>query len=157
VGLEGAGVVKRRTRGVGFTTRVRKFKGRTPTFEHFIGHQYFLDLYYNLKPLDLDFKVTIGKFLARDWGARFEIGRHYPSGFHFNVWYSWTSANDQVNGSRYRNKGIAFTIPLDLFLTKSSRTFIPYALSVWLRDTAARAATGKRLYSTLHEERSSAN
>lgn len=44
-------------------------------------------------------------------------------------------------------------IPFDFFLKKSSRTYIPYALSVWLRDTGARAATGKRLYKTLHDER----
>jgi len=60
-----------------------------------------------------------------------------------------------VNWSRYRDKGIAFVIPLDFFLKKSSRTFVPYALSVWLRDTGARASTGKRLYPTLHEERES--
>ena len=155
IGFEGAGVLKRKYHGLGFTTEVRKFHKRTPEYEHFIGYQYFLDLYYDLKPLQLDFKVSIGKFLARDVGARFEVGRYFSSGFHFNVWYSWTNAHDIVNGSRYRDKGVAFAIPLDFFLTKSSRTFIPYALSVWLRDTGARAATGKRLYPTINEERES--
>ena len=155
VGLEGAGVLKRKYHGLGFTTEARKFNRYTPEYEHFIGYQYFLDLYYNLKSLKLDFKVSIGKFLARDVGARFEVGRTFSSGFHFNVWYSWTNAHDIVNGTRYRDKGVSFVIPLDLFLTKSSRTFIPYALSVWLRDTGARVATGRRLYPTIHEERTS--
>ncbi|MGE0832183.1 MAG: YjbH domain-containing protein [Simkaniaceae bacterium] len=157
IGLESAGVLKRKYHGLGFTTKVRKFKGYTPEYEHFIGYQYFLDLYYTLKPLKLEFKVSLGKFLARDVGARFEIGRYFSSGFHFNVWYSWTNAHDIVNGARYRDKGVSFAIPLDFFLTKSSRTFIPYALSVWLRDTGARAATGKRLYTTIQEERESVN
>ncbi len=155
IGLEAAGVLKRKYHGLGFTTEVRKFKRFTPEFVHFIGYQYFLDLYYDFKPLQLDFKVSIGKFLARDVGARFELGRYYPSGLRFSVWYDWTNAHDNVNGSRYRNKGIAFVIPLDMFLTKSSRTMIGYALSVWLRDTGARADTGKRLLPTLNEERES--
>lgn len=153
IGIEAAGVLKRKTHGVGFTTKIRKFDGFDPEFVHFIGYQYFLDFYYDIRPLQLDFKVSVGKFLARDIGARFELGRYFSSGFRFSVWYSMTNAHDIVNGSRYRDKGIAFMIPFDFFLKKSSRTFIPYALSVWLRDTGARAATGKRLYPTLQRER----
>ncbi|MCB1107795.1 MAG: YjbH domain-containing protein [Chlamydiia bacterium] len=155
VGIEGAAVLKRKYHGIGFTTKIRKFNGFTPEFVDFIGFQYFLDLYYDIKPLQIDFKATIGKFLARDVGVRFELGRYFPSGFRFAVWYAMTNAYDSVNGSRYRDKGISFVLPLDFFLTKSSRTLIPYALSVWLRDTGARASTGKRLYPTLHEERES--
>ncbi|QVL57823.1 MAG: YjbH domain-containing protein [Simkaniaceae bacterium] len=153
IGVEAAGVLKRKYHGFGFTTKIRKFNGFDPKFVHFIGYQYFLDFYYEIKPLQLDFKVSLGKFLARDVGARFELGRYFSSGFRFSVWYSLTSAHDTVNGSRYRDKGVSFMIPFDFFLKKSSRTYIPYALSVWLRDTGARAATGKRLYKTLHDER----
>lgn len=155
VGFEAAGVLKRNVHGIGFTTKIRKFNGFIPEFVHFIGYQYFLDLYYDIKVLNVDVKVSIGKFLARDVGARFEVGRYFPSGFRFAVWYAMTNAVDIVNGSRYRDKGIAFVLPLDFFLTKSSRTYIPYTLSVWLRDTGARAATGKRLYPTLQDERES--
>ncbi len=155
IGVEAAGVLKRNYHGLGFTTKIRKFDGFEPKFVHFIGYQYFLDLYYDIKPLQIDVKVSLGKFLARDVGARFEVGRYFPSGFRFSVWYSLTSAHDIVNGSRYRDKGVSFMIPFDFFLKKSSRTYIPYALSVWLRDTGARAATGKRLYRTLQEERES--
>ena len=155
IGVEAAGVLKRNYHGLGFTTKIRKFNGFNPEFVHFIGFQYFLDLHYDIKPLQIDLKVSVGKFLARDVGARFELGRYFPSGFRFSVWYAMTNAYDVVNWSRYRDKGIAFVIPLDFFLKKSSRTFVPYALSVWLRDTGARAATGKRLYPTLHKERES--
>lgn len=153
IGLEAAGVLKRKYHGLGFTTEVRKFDGFQPEKVHYIGYQYFLDLYYDFRPLQLDFKVSIGKFLARDVGARFEVGRYFASGFRFSVWYTWTNAHDIVNGERYRDKGVAFVIPFDFFLKKSSRTMIGNVLSVWLRDTGARAATGKRLYPTLHDER----
>ncbi len=154
IGFEGAGVLKRNYRGLGFTTQVRQFEGFKPKYIHFIGYQYFLDLYYDWKPMQVDFKVSIGKFLARDYGAQFDIGRYFKSGFRFSVWYDWTSATDIVNGSRYRNKGIAFVIPLDMFLTKSSRSNLGYAVAVSLRDAGARAATGKRLYPTLFDSRS---
>ncbi|WP_194848228.1 YjbH domain-containing protein [Candidatus Neptunochlamydia vexilliferae] len=153
VGFAGAGVLKRKFYGLGFTTKIRKFDGFTPEFVHFIGYQYFLDLYYNVKPLYIDLKASIGKFLARDVGARFEVSRWFSSGFRFGVWYTLMNAHDTVNGSRYRDKGIAFEIPLDFFMKKSSRTMVPYALSVWLRDQGVRALTGKRLYPTLREER----
>ncbi len=44
-------------------------------------------------------------------------------------------------------------MPLDLFLNKTSRSRITYAMSAWLRDCGARAATGKQLYPTLFWER----
>ena len=153
VGFEAAGVLKRNYHGLGFTTEVKKFDGFKSKKVHYIGYQFFLDLYYDYRPLQLDFKVSVGKFLARDVGARFEIGRYFPSGLRFSVWYTLTNAHDIVNNERYRDKGIAFVIPFDFFLKKSSRTMVPYAMSVWLRDSGARSATGKRLYPTLHDER----
>ncbi|MBI3211844.1 MAG: YjbH domain-containing protein, partial [Simkania negevensis] len=153
VGVEGACVLKRKYHGLGFTTKVKKYKETTPTHVHFIGYQYFLDLYYDIKPLQVGLKVSVGQFLARDKGARFEATRYFPSGMRFTLWYTLTSAHDIVNGSRYHEKGVAFFIPLDFFLKKSSRSMIAYALSVWLRDSGAKARTGKELYPTLHSER----
>ena len=153
IGLEGAIVMKRKPHGLGFTNKIRKFEGLRAVEVNFIGVEYFLDLYHDIRALNLDVKVSMGQFLARDKGAGFELVRYFPSGCRFGVWYTLTNAVDIVNGSRYRDKGFSLEIPLDLFLTKSSRTLLPYSLSVWLRDTGARSRTGKRLYPTLHGER----
>ena len=153
IGVEAACVLKRKYHGIGFTDKIRKFSGHTPKYVHFIGYQYFLNLYYDFTPLHIDCKVSIGKFLAHDKEARFEVSRYFPSGVRFSIWYTLTSAHDIVNGSRYRDKGFAFVIPLDIFLKKSSRSMVVYALAVWLRDSGASAATGKPLYTTLHDER----
>lgn len=153
IGLEGATVLKRNYSGLGFQHKIRKLNGFTPEYVPFVGYQYFLDLYYDFKPLQMDFKVSIGKFLARDKGARFEVTRYYPSGMRFSLWYTLTNANDFVNRQKYHDKGIAFQMPLDIFLKKSSRSMIGYAMSSWLRDIGARAATGIPLYSTVHWER----
>ena len=153
IGLEGAGVLKRKTGGLGFVTRVRKLNGFTPTYVHFIGYQYFLDLYYRFKPANLDFSVKIGSFLARDKGARFDVSRTYPSGMRLGLWYTLTNADDFVNGHRYHDTGVSIFLPLDIFLTKSSRSFFGYAMSFWLRDSGAFALTGKQLYPTINNER----
>lgn len=153
IGFQAANVFKRRYQGLGFTDKVRKYCGCNPTRVHFIGQQYFVDLYYNFDPLKLDFKVTMGQFLAKDWGARFEVGRTFVSGLRFSVWATFTNGRDRVNCKRYYDKGFAFCMPLDWFLKQSSRTFIGNSISAWLRDVGAQAATGKTLYMTVSEER----
>jgi len=153
-GVEAAGVLKRNYHGIGFTTKTRKFNQENILKEvPFIGYQYFFDLYYEYRPWNLDFKVMVGQFLARDKGARFELSRYYPSGMRFSIWYTLTNGKDIVNGKIYHDKGIAFLIPLDFFLKKSSRAMLGYAMSAWLRDVGATAATGKKLYHTVQTER----
>jgi hypothetical protein len=151
--VEGATVWKRRYRGVQFTRKVRKFDGRVPHYVHFTGVQYFLDIYYEYKPLDLDFKVSIGQFLAKDKGARFEVERTFASGLKVGLWYTITNGHDHVNGHVYHYKGFAFYLPFDMFLKSSSLNYIGYAMSAWLRDVGASAFTGKRLYTTLYDSR----
>lgn len=153
IGFEGAGLLKRDYTGIGFTGKIRKLNGMAPHYFHFIGYQYFLDLYYTFKPLDLDFKIKAGSFLARDKGARFEVSKWFPSGFRFTLWYTLTNGHDKVNGRTYYDKGFGLSFPLDFFLSQSSRNYINYAMSAWLRDVGAVAETGKELYMTLREER----
>jgi hypothetical protein len=153
VGFEGAGFLKRDYTGIGFTGSIRKLNGTSPHYFHFLGFQYFLDLYYTFKPLALDFKIKAGCFLARDKGARFEVSKWFPSGFRFMLWYTLTNGHDKVNGRTYYDKGFGLSFPLDFFLSQSSRNYINEAMSAWLRDVGASAETGKELYMTLREER----
>lgn len=153
IGIEGAVVWKRDYEGLGFQRKIRKLNGFTPEYVDFIGTQYFLDLYYDVKPIDISAQVKVGQFLAKDKGARFQLTKYYPSGLQFSVWYTLTTAKDIVNGHRYYDRGIAFVIPFDVFLPKSSRTFVGYAISDWLRDVGATSSTGKPLYPTINSNR----
>lgn len=153
IGFQTASLLKRGYYGVGFQRKIRKLTSDGPRYFPYIGFQYFVDVYYQYKPLSLDFKVSAGQFLARDKGIRIEGGRTFPSALRVGLWYTLTNAEDKVNGSRYYDKGFSITMPLDLFLNKSSRTRIGYAMSAWLRDCGAIAATGKQLYPTLYWER----
>jgi hypothetical protein len=153
IGVEAATVWKRKYYGLGFQHKIRKMTSQGDVFSSYIGVQYFFDIYYEYKPFNLDFKISAGQFLARDKGARFEAGRTFLSGLRVGLWYTVTNAEDQVHARRYYDKGFSITMPLDLFLNKTSRTRIGYSMSAWLRDCGAQAATGKQLYPTLYWER----
>ena len=153
VGLEFAAVMKRDYHGVKFSRTVREYRDGELRNIPFVGIQYFLDLYYDFKPLNMDLLITAGQFLAKDKGARFEVGRYFKSGLRFALWYTLTNGHDHVNGSTYHDKGFVFSMPLDMFLKQSSRTYLNYAMSAWLRDVGARAGTGKSLYWTLEKDR----
>lgn len=154
IGADAAIVWKRQYNGLGFTSKVTRFNSnREELKEHFTGTQAFVNLIYNFEPLDLLFRIKGGQFLAKDWGARFEVTRYFKSGARFSLWVTATNGNDKVNGRTYFDKGFAFDIPFDIFLKKSSRTFLNYSMSAWLRDVGAIADTGKPLFPILYEER----
>lgn len=153
IGFSTATLLKRSYYGIGFQHKIRKLTSQGPIYLPYTGFQYFVDFYYQYKPYNLDFKISAGQFLARDKGIRIEGGRTFLSGLRVGLWYTLTNANDVINGSRYYDKGFSITLPLDVFLRKSSRTRIGYAMSAWLRDCGAIAATGKQLYPTLYWER----
>ena len=153
IGAEFAAVLKRRYHGVKFRRTTYQLRGNRYVEVPFIGIQYFLDYYYDFKPLNMDLLLTAGQFLAKDKGVRIDIGRYFKSGMRFSLWCTFTNGHDKVNGHTYFDKGFAFLIPLDMFLKQSSRNYMGYAMAAWLRDVGARAETGKKLYWTLEEER----
>ncbi len=153
VGAEFAAVPKRHYHGMNFRGSTFQLRGDQYVKVPFIGIQYFLDFYYDYKPLNMDLLLSVGQFLAKDKGARIAVGRYFKSGMRFSLWCTFTNGHDRVNGHTYFDKGFCFMIPLDIFLKKSSRNFVGYAMAAWLRDVGARAETGKKLYWTLEEER----
>jgi hypothetical protein len=153
VGLEMAYLKKRTYDGFGFTNTMRKCDGFIPTYVHFNGYQYFADFYYTSSALDLDFKIKVGKFLAHDFGARYEINKYFSSGLEVYLWYTRTNGHDVVNRQIYYDKGVGFSLPLDFFLTKSCYRRFGYGMSAWLRDVGAIASTGVPLYRTIGYER----
>ncbi|MBX9745118.1 MAG: YjbH domain-containing protein [Chlamydiales bacterium] len=153
IGMSGAIVKKRTVTGIGLTDKARKLHGFVAHYVKFLGTQAFLNLYYDWKCTGLLFKVSAGKFLANDYGVRTEISRYFPSGLRLGFWYTYTNAHDVINGQTYHDKGIFFSVPLDIFYTKTSRTRWGYGMSAWLRDVGASAYSGTELYEMIAQER----
>jgi hypothetical protein len=153
IGIEGAVVKKRQHTGLGFTNKIRKLDGFRPTYRKFLGSQYFLNLYYDLKCASLAFKISGGKFLANDYGVRYEITKYFPSGLEITLWYTQTNGHDRINGQTYYDKGVAFSLPLDIFYTHSQRNRWGYGMSAWLRDVGVKAYTGSDIYNMIQADR----
>lgn len=152
-GLEAACVKRRHVRKFGFSNTIRKLDGFTPTWVNFLGTQYFADFYYNWDEARMDFKVSAGKFLANDWGVRYEASRTFESGLRLSLWYTRTNGHDMVNGQVYYDKGFSISMPIDIFYTCSCRNRWRYGMSAWLRDVGYRGPTGNRLYETVRDQR----
>lgn len=153
VGMDVALLKKRAPHGVDFTSYARKLHGFKPHWVKFLGSQYFLNLYYDWRCTNLDFKVSVGKFLANDFGVRTQVSRYFPSGLRVGFWYTYTNAHDVINHSTYHDKGVFFSVPLDIFYTHTSRSRWGYGMSAWLRDVGVTAATGSHLYDLINQER----
>lgn len=154
VGIEGAIFKKRTSSGLGFTSKIRKYKGFFLTHKSFpYGSQYFLNLYYDWQYGKLEFKVSAGKFLANDYGVRYEVSRYFASGMRISIWYTYTNGHDKINGQTYYDKGVYFSMPFDIFYTYSERSRWGYGMSAWLRDVGVQACTGWDLYNMIRDHR----
>jgi len=153
IGMDFALLKKRAPHGVDFTSHVRKLHGFKPHWIRFLGSQYFLNLYYDWRRTALEFKVSVGKFLADDFGFRTEVCRYFRSGLQLGFWYTYTNGNDIINHAVYHDKGVFFSVPLDIFYTRTSRSRWGYGMSAWLRDVGVTASTGGRLYELINRER----
>ncbi len=152
-GIEGAVLKKRNHTGFGFTDKIRKFHGFIPTYRKFLGSQYFANLYYDCREINMEFRIKAGQFLARDLGVRYEISKYFESGMRLTGWYTMTNGRDKINNETYYDKGFMITLPLDIFYTCSSRRQWRYGMSAWLRDVGFYSTTGGELYYLINDQR----
>ena len=153
IGMDFALLKKRAPHGVDFTSYARILHGFKPHWVKFLGSQYFLNLYYDWRCKGLEFKTSIGKFLADDIGFRTEVSRYFPNGLRMGIWYTYTNAKDIINHSIYHDKGVFISVPLDVFYTRTSRSRWVYGMSAWLRDVGVTASAGGSLYNLINQER----
>jgi hypothetical protein len=95
--------------------------------------------------------VRVGRFLAGDEGARFELKRRFESGIEVGFWYTRTNAQDITSpgspDNPYYDKGVFINIPLGPLLTKDSQTIAGLSLSPWTRDAGQMVVSPGDLYS----------
>ncbi|SCA62515.1 Uncharacterized protein SCG7109_AB_00120 [Chlamydiales bacterium SCGC AG-110-M15] len=157
LGLEAAVLKKREFNGLKFSNRVRRLVdvgvgNYQPTYHHLTAYQLLADVYFDL-PMNIDARFRFGQFLAKDQGVKMEFSRSFSSGLRLHTWYSITDAVDLINGERYFDYGIGFSLPLDLYYTYNSRDRWGYKVAPWLRDIGATSSTGRSLYGMIKEER----
>src|SRR5256885_6048679 len=93
-------------------------------------------MHYRL-PYQSTFTVRAGRFLARDYGARFEIKRRFRIGMELGAWYTVTNVVDTGIGNErnYRDKGVFVSIPFEALLPADTQLTTRFSIAPWTRDT----------------------
>jgi hypothetical protein len=73
----------------------------------------FGSVYWATPFYDFDAAAHVGRFLARDWGASFELRRTFDNGWQIGVWATFTDVPFDEFGEGSFDKGFFFKIPLD--------------------------------------------
>lgn len=113
-------------------------------------------LHYRL-PYDLTATARVGRFLARDEGARIEFKRRLRSGVEFGAWYTVTNGKDitmpGTPTNPYHDKGVFLSVPLNIMLPADSQTTAGFGLSPWTRDVGQMVASPGDLYDMVEQPR----
>ncbi|SFH35260.1 YjbH domain-containing protein [Modicisalibacter xianhensis] len=99
---------------------------------------------------DILAQVSVGRYLAGDIGATFDVSREFENGARIGAWATLTDAGDDYGEGSF-DKGIYITLPLDAFFTTSSRAYTSVAWKPLTRDGGARLARQYSLYGLTHE------
>ncbi len=107
-------------------------------------------MHYRIPSLGVTLTTRLGRFLARDEGARFEFKRRFRSGVEAGAWYTVTNKKDITEpGSPddpYYDKGIFISIPLSSMLTRDTQQRANLSLAPWTRDVGQMVESPRDLY-----------
>lgn len=91
--------------------------------------------------------IRAGRFLAGDWGARFEIGRSFRH-FTLGAWVCVTDASGFTHpeNRNYMNQGVFITIPFSLASRRPAKGGFTYTATSWLREGGQTVSQFRSLY-----------
>ena len=107
------------------------------------GH---VSLYYEAPYKNVLLWAHAGRCLAADRGVTFDISRRFESGVRVGAWTTFTNVTAAQFGDGSFDKGFFITIPLELFLTRSSSSTGAFAFRPLTRDGGQRLVLSNRLY-----------
>jgi hypothetical protein len=107
------------------------------------GH---LTLYYELPFYDIRSKVSVGRYLAGDWGTTLDFSREFANGVRAGAFATFTDVSSAEFGEGRFDKGFYLSLPLDMFFTKSSRQDTTLVFKPLTRDGGQKVRDGRPLY-----------
>jgi hypothetical protein len=126
-----------------FHVRQRSFEQRFSfkDYNTVTGH---FNFGYSL-PLGIESNISYGRYLAKDDGFTFDLGRRTRSGFKAGIYFTRTNVSAETFGEGSFDKGFYFQIPVDLFSTGYSGNYSTFKLSPLTRDGGAKLIHDKDL------------
>lgn len=85
-----------------------------------------------------DAAVHLGRYLAKDYGATFEVRRTFDSGWQVGGFFTLTDVPFEVFGEGSFDKGIFFRVPLNALLNNNTRASYSAVVRTIQRDGGAR-------------------
>jgi hypothetical protein len=90
--------------------------------------------FYHFEDLKMDALVKAGRYLAKDWGATFQLSRTFKSGISVGAYATFTDVSAAEFGEGRYDKGLFMTIPLDILYVRNVRSAIGIAWRPLIRD-----------------------
>ncbi|KQN54697.1 hypothetical protein ASE98_17225 [Pseudomonas sp. Leaf48] len=101
---------------------------------------------YTDLPFDAQAAVSVGRYLAKDWGATVDLSREFANGVRFGAWATMTSATSEEYGEGSFDKGIYVSIPFDEMMSVSTMRRANIVWSPLTRDGGARLGRSYSLH-----------
>ncbi len=93
-------------------------------------------------------KLSAGQYLAGDRGATLDVSRQFPSGIRIGAFATKTNVSSRQFGEGEFDKGIYFSMPLDVILPRSTPGSGSLLLRPLTRDGGQMVRDGRPLYET---------
>ena len=91
-----------------------------------------------MHPFGIETNLSYGRYLAKDDGYTFDLGRRTRSGFKAGIYFTRTDVPPEIFGEGSFDKGFYFQIPIELFSTGYSGNYSSFKLSPLTRDGGAK-------------------
>lgn len=122
------------------------------TFEQFFDFQKYnvtsghLSFYHKLPFFELESRLHLGRYLAKDWGGTLELSRRFKTGVVIGIFGTITNIPKKKYDESKFDKGLWVTFPLEWLLGLESRQNFDYMLRPLSKDGGQRATISNRLY-----------
>lgn len=93
---------------------------------------------YTDLPFEAQAAVSVGRYLARDWGTTIDLSREFRNGVRFGGWVTLTTATKEEYGEGSFDKGIYISIPFDELMSASTMRRANIVWAPLTRDGGAR-------------------
>jgi hypothetical protein len=93
----------------------------------------------------IETNLSFGRYLAKDDGYTFDIGRSTKSGFKAGIYFTRTNVSPELFGEGSFDKGFYFQIPLDLFSNEYKGNYSTFKIAPLTRDGGAKLIHAKDL------------
>jgi hypothetical protein len=90
--------------------------------------------FYHFETLQVDALVKAGRYLAKDWGATFQLSRTFKSGISVGAFATFTDVSAREFGEGRFDKGLFLSVPLDILYIRNVRSAIGVLWRPLIRD-----------------------